>query len=310
MKRYVIFIYIVSNKLIVRIWGNNMKKYIIFTCLSILVLGQISANAGLDLNNQKELETTFEVSMNDFTHSVFIEECTATWCPNCPYCAEALYNMYHSEDYDFSFVALVHDVNPNAKIRLDEFTMGMYKGYAFPTTYFDGGIFNIVGRGSTAAQTESMYRDIIEDVGSREVNQPIELNTNVEWLDDAEIRVNIEVTNNGNGLYFGKIRSYITEIESRWNNYDGDPYHYGFLDFAINKIIFLLPGKTQFISVEWGGKEDHNGISFGDITEDNINVISTVSHWKPVMKTGYESNTFTQKYLAFAVDQTHSAIPE
>jgi len=31
---------------------------------------------------------------------------------------------------------------------------------------------------------------------------------------------------------------------------------------------------------------------------------------KDVIKTGYESNTFTQKYLAFAVDQTHSAIPE
>jgi len=126
MNRYVIFIYIVCNKLIVRIWGNNMKKYIIFICLSILVLGQISAIAGLDLNNRKELDTTFEV------------------------------------------------------------------------------------------------------------------------------------TNNGNGLYFGKIRSYITEIESRWNNYDGVPYHYGFLDFAINKIIFLLPGQTKSLSVEWDGKEDHN----------------------------------------------------
>ena len=209
-----------------------MNKYFIFTCLCVLVLGQISAIAGMDLNNHRELDVSSELSINDFTHSVFIEECTATWCPNCPFCAEALYNLYHSGNYDFSYVTLIHDVNPNAKERLDEFTMGIYRGYAFPTSYFDGGILNMVGRGSTIAQTESAYGDIIEEVGHRDIRQPIDLMTTVEWLENAKIRVNIEVTNNGNNLYFGKIRSYVTEIESRWNHYDGSPYHYEFLDFA------------------------------------------------------------------------------
>ena len=67
----------------------------------------------------------------------------------------------------------------------------------------------------------------------------------------ASIRVNLAVTNEGNDLYFGKVRSYVTEIESRWNNYDGDPYHFGFLDFAINNIVFLLPGKTKVITAEF-----------------------------------------------------------
>ena len=31
--------------------------------------------------------------------------------------------------------------------------------------------------------------------------------------------------------YDGHIRVYVVEIESRWNNNDDEPYHYGFLDF-------------------------------------------------------------------------------
>ena len=241
---------------------------------------------------------------------VFIEECTATWCPNCPMCAEALYNLHESGEYSFAFVALIHDMNPTAQQRLDEYTMGLYRGYAFPTTYIDGGILNIVGRGSTIAQTENLYRDIIEEGASRNPNQHIVLDTTVEWLGDATITVTLEITNEGKGLYLGKVRSYVSEIESRWNNYDGNPYHFGFLDFAINKIVFLLPGKTQIITAEWDGSQNHNGLFFGDIEKENINVISTISHWKPSMQTGYESNTFTQKYLAFPVDQTHSAMVE
>ena len=43
----------------------------------------------------------------------------------------------------------------------------------------------------------------------------------------------------------------------------------------------------------------------GDITEDNIMVITSVSHWIPHKRTGYEDRT----YYAFIVDQADGAIP-
>ena len=49
----------------------------------------------------------------------------------------------------------------------------------------------MIGRGNTVEQTENEYRAIIEEVGLREVNQPIELVTSVEWLGNAEIQVNV-----------------------------------------------------------------------------------------------------------------------
>ena len=34
--------------------------------------------------------------------------------------------------------------------------------------------------------------------------------------------------------YKGHLRVYVVEPVSRWDNYDGDPYHFGFLDFAFS----------------------------------------------------------------------------
>jgi len=184
-----------------------------------------------------------------------------------------------------------------------------FKVYVFPTVYFDGGDKNMVGRGNTVEETEDAYRQIIEEVGAREVTRPITLETQVTWLGDAQITVNVDVTNDGNFFYFGKIRSYITEIESRWINFDGNPYHFGFLDFAIDKPILLFPGQTKEFSVTWDGTEIHGNQTFGDITEDNIMVISTISHWIPNHRIGYESDEYTQHYLAHYVDQATSATP-
>jgi thiol-disulfide isomerase/thioredoxin len=247
--------------------------------------------------------------LEEFTHTVFAEEGTATWCPNCPIAAEALYSIYQSNDYPFYYVALVHDKNELAKDRLLDYVINLYKLIAFPTVYFDGGDQNMVGRGSSVPETEAMYRDIIETVGTRAVRQPIHLETAVSWLGNAKIKVTVNVTNDGNFFYFGKLRSYVTEIESRWNDNNGNPYHFGFLDFAINKFILLFPGKTKTFSVEWDGAADHGGQTYEDITEDNIMVISTISHWIPHYRTGYESEDYLQKYFAFYIDQTSAGTP-
>ena len=282
-----------------------MKKYMILGI--VLILAFSSYVSAIPINNEKE--STINIQTTDFTHTVFVEEGTATWCDNCPYVAEALYSIYQSGDYPFYYVALVQDMNSLAKDRMKDYVLNLFKVYAFPTVYFDGGDINMVGRGSTVEETEDAYRQIIEEVGAREVTRPITLETQVTWLGDAQITVNVDVTNDGNFFYFGKIRSYITEIESRWINFDGNPYHFGFLDFAIDKPILLFPGQTKEFSVTWDGTETHGNQTFGDITEDNIMVISTISHWFPRHRIGYESDEYTQHYLAHYVDQATSATP-
>jgi len=220
---------------------------------------------------KNDVKTQINSPNEDFTHTTFAELSTATWCPNCPYAEGALYSIYQSDDYPFYYVSLV-DENPIARERTSE---------------------------------------IIEEIGVRDVRQPVDLDTSVIWLEDAKISVTVNITNHGNFFYFGKIRSYVTEIESRWKDTKSNPIHFGFLDFAINTPILLSPGEIETISVTWDGAIDHSGQTFEDITEDNIMVISTVSHWIPQYRTGYyiEDYSFTQRYLAYYVDQTSAATP-
>lgn len=286
-----------------------MKKYIILGLVLMLML-VTSVNALPNSNYKQLLETKNpEQKISTFTHTVFAEECTATWCPNCPIAAEALYNIYKSGDYSFYYVSLVNDMNTLAKNRNREYSFGLYKVYAFPTVYFDGGDTNMVGRGNNVEETEVEYRTLIEKEGQRTPRQPITMESSVIWNNNAKLTVTITITNNGNSPYLGKLRSYVTEIESRWIDQSGDPYHFAFLDYALNEIIILMPGKTKTLTGVFDGTSDHGGQTFSDITSDNIMVISTISHWIPHYRLGYESSQYTQRYFAFYVDQTTAATP-
>ena len=52
-------------------------------------------------------ETGSNIVKENFTHTVFVEEATAQYCPYCPAMAEALNNISKSDDYPFYFVALI-----------------------------------------------------------------------------------------------------------------------------------------------------------------------------------------------------------
>ena len=245
----------------------------------------------------------------DFTHTVFAEECTATWCPNCPYGAEALYNIYQSSNYPFYYVALVNDMNPIAQERNREYSFGLIKVFAFPTIYFDGGNTNFVGRESTTPLTEAQYRLLIEQEGARTPSQPITMTSSVTWDGNAKLTITITIKNEGNLPYFGKCKSYVTEIVSRWNNNFGNPYHFALLDYAVNKYVFLLPENTEIITGSFDGNVNHGNQTFADITQDNIMVVSALFNWQPHYRTGYQSNQYNQKYFAYFVDQATAVIP-
>jgi hypothetical protein len=286
-----------------------MNKLLIFL-ISLILLSSYFVSAE-SIKSEKDDNYFFEELENiDFTHNVFAEQCTATWCPNCPIAAEALENIYDSGDYPFYYVSLVDDMNSIAKERNQEYSFGFITIYAFPTVYFDGGNTNLVGRMNTVQLTEDEYRDIIESEGQRTTNQQIRLESSVTWDGNARISVTITATNEGSRPYIGKIRSYVTEIESRWIDNDGNPYKFGFLDYAINQYILLMPNNPKTLTGTFDGNSDHGGNTYNDISQNNIQVISSISYFIPKLIDGYQGSKYNQRYLSFTVDQTTASIPE
>ena len=242
-----------------------------------------------------------DVTQGDFTHAVLAEYGTLSYCSHCPPASDALYSIYQSGDYPFYYVTLVSDKNPIVKERL----YYLHMKYA-PTVYFDGGYLIDVGTAGSPQADETVYRSSIEKSGMQTVACTLDMDTSVTWEGDAKIMVTVTITNNGNSFYLGILRSYVTEIVSRWNDQSGDPYHFGFLDFAIKKLVFISPGGTYTTSATWDGAEEHDGQTFEDITEDNIMVVSSVSHWLPHL---YQDEESDKSYLQFYVDQTSGAVP-
>ena len=66
--------------------------------------------------------------------------------------------------------------------------------------------------------------------------------------------------------YQGTLKIYIAEPVSRFNMYDGEPYHYGFLDFAYNNEISIDYEDTLEDTIVWDG----------DVSENNVIVIASI----------------------------------
>ena len=58
------------------------------------------------------------------------------------------------------------------------------------------------------------------------------------WNEDGSI---------GDPTFNGYVRAYIVEKVSRYNNYDGDPYHFGFLDYAFEESVELEPHEEKML---------------------------------------------------------------
>lgn len=284
-----------------------MKKLLILICCLMLLTTPLMAQTiESDTFLQDSTNEGYTTLTNDFSHTVFAEYATTTWCPNCPPASGGLYKLYTSDEYDFHYVTLISDVNPNARNR----TWLGYFNVAIPAVYVDGGVSNLIGSAGSVNATAALYEVLISESGERSDVADVSLDSSATWDGNAKMSITITVTNNQNKFYIGFLKSYVSEIESRWNDIDGDPYHYGFLDFAVNTFIFLGPGKEKTITVEWDGAADHRGLTFEDITQDNIEIATSLFHWRPHLKTGYESTGYTQKYLAFYVDESTATLPE
>lgn len=122
----------------------------------------------------------------DFTHTVFVEKGTATWCPACPGMARKLKSIYESGDYPFYYVSMVVDESNDADRRMDDYSL-----YWLPTAFYDGGEEVLIG----GDVTETVHRDTIEACGKRDVHE-LDLSLTVEWIGEGELEISISITNN------------------------------------------------------------------------------------------------------------------
>ena len=251
-------------------------------------------------NNEKPVKDELNdanIESHDFTHTVFVEKATATWCPGCPYSHAALKKIYASGDYPFYYTSLVGDKNPIAYARAKY----DYNLYGYPTVFFDGGFKVNVGGG---AGNEAKYRSSITSCGNRTVYD-IDIDLGVTWLGGTEMEIYVSVDNNEASTYNGTIRVYITEIVSSmgWIDSGGFPYTFPFLDWAFNEGISIHAGGTWSDSTTWDGRT--NG--YPSITEDNIVLIAAVFNddWHQ----GYSLPPSSNPFDAYYVDETTAATP-
>ena len=131
--------------------------------------------------------TGYNIQKNNFTHTLFIEEGTATWCHNCPDMANKLYDLYNEGEYPFYFITLISDENELADSRLTN----DYNVFGYPTAFFDGGKEVIIGGGINIDN----YISKILSCGERNAHD-LNLTISVEWLGEGNLEINFSITNN------------------------------------------------------------------------------------------------------------------
>jgi len=103
--------------------------------------------------------------------------------------------------------------------------------------------------------------------------------------------------------YTGRLRVYIVEPLSRWDNYDNNPYHFGFLDFAINEQLSIEYHGTYTKQVTWNAVE----AGYSNIQENNIMVIAAV--FNPEINKGFANPPSKNPFDAHYVDAAAGVNP-
>ena len=129
-------------------------------------------------------ETVAQEKTQGFTHTVFVEYASTTWCHYCPTAASQLQELYSCGEYNFVYVSLVADKNPKAGLRCGELGLTGY-----PTTFFDGGYRGIVGaQGNTTS-----YIETINECGARTDVHALDVDLHVRAHGDGGLCINLTI---------------------------------------------------------------------------------------------------------------------
>jgi len=239
------------------------------------------------------------------THTVLGEFGTATTCGPCKNGHAALKNIYAGGQYDFAYVTHVADVNTHSYDRL----WTDYNTFGYPTVYFDGG-YDLVLGSATIPQAEADYTAAITNCAARTVPN-LDLDIDVIWLGNATMEISVQACNYEVSTYDCHLRVFITEVESTlgWDDTNGDPYTFAFLDYAFDLPLSLAPGLCWSDTVTWDGALHNNGygVTFDSITKDNIMVVAAI--YDGQANQGYSNPPNGNPFNAYYVDATASTMP-
>jgi hypothetical protein len=273
-----------------------MKKILPIVILGILVLSGLGASA-LQQTPIKPAAVTMEQQLipnpspRDYTHTVLVEVGTATWCPSCPQSNSVWHTIYEQGTYDFEYTELVDDKNTDAHARFYEFNPAWV-----PTSYWDGGMFVYPGT------SQSIFTTNLNSAGAREVPDLV-ATLSAAWLGNAEMQITYSVQNNEGTNYPGKLRIYVQELESRWNDYSGNPYHHSLIDMAKNIVIDIPAGDAISDSFTWSG----SAAGYPDVTMENLQVILAV--FDDEAHTGYSDPPSGNPFNAYYSDECIAVLP-
>lgn len=222
---------------------------------------------------------------DEFFHTVFIEEGTATDCHYCPDVRDIIHELYASGDYRFYYVSLVQDMNSDASDRLTEY----YNNEGVPTVFIDGG-YKVIKGGNIEI---SEYIQAINAAESRDVPKiQVTVNTEYENL-TKELTTKVFVENKEDEIYTGRLKVYLTEIVSRWNGNDDKPYHFGFLEYIIDRDISVNSGENASFP------ETQNIL---DLDHENLMIIAVV--FSSESHQGYSNPPDEDPFDAYYADAT------
>lgn len=241
-----------------------------------------------------ETETTDDNDDQQYLHTVFIELGAAGWSKNCPATGEILHEMYYSGDYRFYYVSMVYDENDKAEQRLIE----DYNIHDFPTTYVDGGYY-VLDETENIKLDKSDFEDKISAATLRKVPK-LNIVVDVAWDNKTvEFETTVFIENNEDEKYEGRLKVYLVEKISRWYNYDGVPYSFGFLDYIIDKDVTIPAGQSISDSKLWPAS---------DLDPSNLMVLAVVFNSKPIKKDSNPSDLdHYHPFDAYYADATAAA---
>jgi len=196
-------------------------------------------------SNENDTDDNGDDIIPDMAHIVLVEEGTATWCSNCPVVADVLHDLYKPENPSFYYVSMVEDKSVKARTRLyDEYNI-----YGFPTVFIDGGYRVIMG----SSGFKSAFIEKLNEATERDAPD-LHMMVRAKWNENtSELTTTVTVKNYESTTYAGTLKVYITEINSRWSDWNGNPYTSAFLDYAINKEIRVNAGENVTFSEIWEG---------------------------------------------------------
>jgi len=218
------------------------------------------------IDGSKYYTITVSNPTEDLKHFVFIEEGTATWCNNCPKVAEILHELYTSGNNNFYYVSMIEDYKIKAKDRLEQ----DYNIYGYSTVYIDGGYDVILG----TDYDSTFLREKISKAENRDVPE-IAVNVTTK-IDESNNKVETEILidNYESNTYTGRLRVYLTERISI-PGYDGNPYHFGFLDFIADEEVSVTSGSQKKVTKTY---------DISDLDVDNLMIIAVVFNSESVEK--------------------------